>query len=545
MKTKNIIAIMAALPIMAGLGGCKSDDELTAKPAKEILRVEGGSVELRAGQKTADVKVYADCAWQVLDTDGGDFGDKLSVAPKAGDGNGTLVISVDENTGIVERRDTIILKSAGGLMQKIPIRQVSGDPAMNISQDAFHFGADGSELKPLVISSNDNWTLQIPPGAWFHVQDANGNDVTSGKAGTTTVFVSADPSGTDADRMSLFTLSYSGKSAQVEVSQTGLADIYLNAPEQLERFQTDGGEQMLFVESNAAWNAFIPSSASEWLHIEPAYGMGNGEIRVTCTPNNTTTERVAAVVLIAGSRNPRQQVVFIEQLGNSSSQPLETSISLYQINVLRQSARFVFTIVSDEVVGDYGLVYSSAVTSPVMGDNNVESLQVGRGGTSQGVNAELTGLHENTTYYVRAYVTKPSTGETVYSNAVAITTLASQTSVGELTSLYVGNTSASFRYSFVADEEVEEYGLVYSPTAENPTIENAERYAVGRGGTAQSVLAELSGLQEGTTYYVRAFVRSSSLGTAYSPNRVAITTSKSPREPGESDNPDPQLAPSR
>lgn len=40
MKTRNIITILAALPIMAGMTGCKSDEELTAKPAKEILIVE-------------------------------------------------------------------------------------------------------------------------------------------------------------------------------------------------------------------------------------------------------------------------------------------------------------------------------------------------------------------------------------------------------------------------------------------------------------------------------------------------------------------------
>ena len=40
MKTRNIIAILAALPIVAGLTGCKSDEELTAKPAK-LLTVHG------------------------------------------------------------------------------------------------------------------------------------------------------------------------------------------------------------------------------------------------------------------------------------------------------------------------------------------------------------------------------------------------------------------------------------------------------------------------------------------------------------------------
>ena len=44
MKTKNIIAILAALPVLAGLVGCKSDDQPEAKPAKEILMVLGGTL---------------------------------------------------------------------------------------------------------------------------------------------------------------------------------------------------------------------------------------------------------------------------------------------------------------------------------------------------------------------------------------------------------------------------------------------------------------------------------------------------------------------
>ena len=48
MKTRNIIALLVALPLMAGLTGCKSDDELTAKPAKEMLRVLGGDIEIQS-----------------------------------------------------------------------------------------------------------------------------------------------------------------------------------------------------------------------------------------------------------------------------------------------------------------------------------------------------------------------------------------------------------------------------------------------------------------------------------------------------------------
>ena len=67
---------------------------------------------------------------------------------------------------------------------------------------------------------------------------------------------------------------------------------------------------------------------------------------------------------------------------------------------------------------------------------------------------------------------------------------------------------------------------------------------VGDGGTGGNVMGVITNLQEMTTYYVRAYVLTHN-GHSYSPNVVTITTSASQHEPGESDNPDPTLAPRR
>ena len=83
MKTKIFFTILAALPLVAGLSGCKSDDETQAKPAKEILKVEGGNIEIRANEETKEVAITADCAWTVT-YDGGDFGNALTVQPLKG-----------------------------------------------------------------------------------------------------------------------------------------------------------------------------------------------------------------------------------------------------------------------------------------------------------------------------------------------------------------------------------------------------------------------------------------------------------------------------
>ena len=551
MKTRNIIAILAALPIMAGVVSCKSDDETTAKPAKEILKVEGGGIVLPASQNadvnstvTASVNITADCSWKVLPYDGGDFGKDLSVQPERGTGNGTLVITIPRNMTVFELRDTITLESDGGLRQRIPIRQSSASGNMSISASKLEFNSDGicTTLPSIIISSNLDWTIETPTGAdWFVLTDYSGNPISRGTSGSTAVNVTVTPNMTDAPRSSFFNVKYKDETARVEITQMGMTEIYLNTPEPLSPFPYQGGEQMLRVDCNAEWHAYMPASV-DWVKLEPAQGVGSREIKVTCVENNVTSDRVTAIVIISGSKDPKQSIVVVNQVANGSQVPLQTSVSLYEISVLRTSANFLFSIVSEEVVGNFGLVYSTNNQNPTRG--NAEEMIVGRGGTSQGVAAELSGLRENTEYFVRAFVEKPSTGATVYSNVVPVRTMESATTLGMLYSMSVGNTSAEFTFNFISDEEVGDYGLVYSPTNNVPTLNDGVVLA-GRGGTTHSVLAVLPQLQETTTYYVRAYVMSLSGTPVYGPNVVTITTSASKQEPGSSDNPSPILAPKR
>ena len=446
MKTRNIIALLAALPIIAGFTGCKSDDETEAKPAKEILRVQGGDIEFRADEEGTVVNVAADCHWKVQDLDAGDFGGELTIQPREGSGNGTLVITTDQNTTTAGRHASFILISDGGLKQKVNITQTGSGDGLNLSRATFKFDAQTTAAQALTITSNTNWTIQIPSGVdWLHI------DKTSGSAGAEVVQLTVDDAVNDVERTTQMIVLYgSGKSAEVSVTQEGMnsEDIILFAePEQL-TFEAHPGENMMFIESNAQWQARIPSSVT-WARIEggqsgrdgATIGVGNSELRIFCEENPNQQDRTTAIVIMAGTKNPKQCVVVIEQRGTGVPEP--------------------------------------------------------------------------------------------------------QTTVGELYSLYVSNKTAEFHYSFVSDDQVEDYGLVYSRDNDRPSRDNSESVVSGHGGLSKSVLAELEGLEPSTTYYVRAWVQSRTKGVVYSPNMVTIKTSASDREPGESDNPNPTLSPKR
>ena len=430
MKTRNIIAILAALPIVAGMTGCKSDEELTAKPAKEILLVEEGrSIELRSGDEEKAVTVTANCAWTMnVIPDLNNPWPSLTVQPQRGTGNGTLVILSDQNTSIFDRLDTIMLTSDGGLHQKIAIRQKSGDPTINISSKTISFPANPAGAHLMSITSNDNWNIQTPAGInWLHL------DKTTGSTGATTINVTADRVTSDAARSTSFTVLYGSSSAEVQVIQAGMNsdDIYLYVPIDQTGFEAKGGEQMIRVESNATWRAFIPSSAQSWMHLENASGAGNGEIRVWCEPNtDSSRERLSLIIIVAGSQNPKQADILVQQGAYNDDHHEYRPDEQWVVNVSdissmwvgQQEAELRFRFQSNREVVDYGVVYSTTQSMPTR--QNAEVLTVGHGGTGDEPIVMLEGLQPGTTYYVRAYVlTSQSDGVFYYSpNVLSFTT---------------------------------------------------------------------------------------------------------------------------
>ena len=476
MKTKNIIMILAALPVVAGLAGCKSDDELSAKPANETLIVEGGDITLQSSENKKYVDITADCAWHVVDfqaadpsgdidvnkSQRGDFGDNLTVEPMRGNGNGTITITIDKNGGTLKRGNAyIILQSDGGLRQRINITQLSNDPNMSINgttDGGLDFSMAGG-TKTLTIESNTSWTIDTQYNGtaadWVTLSktSGSGNDYV-------TVTVPTETTGQDRDATLIF--KYTGKLANVIVRQGAKTDITLSVDKenlifspayfmpdeherehwQQEESQESWEKQVVKVTSNASWSAVIPGGES-WLKLDRNGGVGNGELVVSCSPWTTSSQRrMAIIALVAGTQT---NYIFVSQSVEGSSDDNLSVLTLYSMSVYNNYANFRF----DFVYGEQG-------------------------------NNERTG----------------------------------------------------------------EYGVVYSTTSREPTVYDGTKVVAGSGKTSGAVAVEATGLSPRTTYYVRGFVTGNN-GVKYPPNTVTITTSGGSTEPGESDNPDPQLAPRR
>lgn len=128
--------------------------------------------------------------------------------------------------------------------------------------------------------------------------------------------------------------------------------------------------------------------------------------------------------------------------------------------------------------------------------------------------AIATGLTLGRTYYVRAYAINAS-GTAYSTNQVTVvpTYVLPDVSTNDITNRNMTDGTATFNGTInsIGDPAYTERGFVYG-TTHSPTIDNIKRIVSGSGVGTFS--ANVSGLQVGTTYYIRAYAQNTA-GASY------------------------------
>ena len=171
--------------------------------------------------------------------------------------------------------------------------------------------------------------------------------------------------------------------------------------------------------------------------------------------------------------------------------------------------------------GNAAIIERGVVYATTLNPTTANS-KVAMGSGTGSFNQSVTGLTDNTTYYVRAYAIN-SVG-TAYGTEVSFTTsqILSLPTVTTSAATTITTNSAVLGGNVTSDGNatVTEKGIVYATTP-NPTTANTK---VAMGSGTGSFNQSVAGLTANTTYYVRAYAINS-VGTAYG-TQVSFTTSQ-------------------
>ena len=210
----------------------------------------------------------------------------------------------------------------------------------------------------------------------------------------------------------------------------------------------------------------------------------------------------------------------VSEIGGGGSDPVIPSAGLLVVtttpvsDVTSNSAVCggMVTATGGSAVTARGVCYGIAENPTISGAHTTNGTGTGE------FTSNLTGLTAGATYYVRAYATNASC--TAYGEQY--TFVAAELPVvttGNISNLYVSTVNMTGNITSDGGYAVTSRGFCFS-TSPNPTVSSTLKVTAGSGNGSFS--ATMTGLQAGTTYYVRAFATNSQ-GTAYGVQKTFTT----------------------
>jgi len=198
---------------------------------------------------------------------------------------------------------------------------------------------------------------------------------------------------------------------------------------------------------------------------------------------------------------------------NSTNKLIVNTIQVSSIGFYQASVFGSVDIGDLTTVNNYGFVWSREENPDLNSFSGKSTLEYNLSSFS----TTIFGLSENTTYYVRAFAI--SSEKTVYGQQLVFTTVAAPslttTEASQVTAIAAisgGNILTDGGYTITSR------GVCWS-TSQNPTIINSH---TSDGSGIGSYTSNITGLNQATTYFVRAYA-TNSLGTNYG-NQVSFTT---------------------
>jgi len=295
-KTHFFLMALASLMAAVAINSCdkKNGEEEQETTVTPELTLNTASVAAFNAAANYAVTVTCNTAWTAAVSNNATW---CTVSPKTATGNGTLTVSVTENT-TSERTATVTI-SAGTLTKTIAVTQLATPPTLTLSVDAIAATADESSYK-FTVASNIAWTATVNSAAtWCTLTDA----VSSG-VGYVTVNVEANP--TITERSATLTVTTGTLTKTVTVTQDAGAPALSVSPSTIS-VPIEASSYTVAVTSNTAW---VATSNATWCTLADASATGNGTLTVHVAANTFTSTRTATITVSAGTLS---QTITVQQ----------------------------------------------------------------------------------------------------------------------------------------------------------------------------------------------------------------------------------------
>ena len=460
---------------------------------------------------------YADLTWAVLDTDVSWI---VSVCDKDGKKNGTIKYNQEVAMSVTIDRDkltsgnnesTIVILSDYGRAE-LKVKAIGADrrtPTTNMLEvtdvdmttavfngEVLSVGSPEYTERGFVYSTS-NFSEDATSGFTSVAAQMNSNktfNVTvSGLDKGTTYYVRAYGKNSIGKKLSSNYVSFTTIGSKTAVSTQAVTQIdVVNGKAQFNGEITEVGNPV-YSEKGFCYNKNGEPTISD--NKVTVSGTSGGSYSYSCAGlSSNTTYYVKAYAIQCGKVFYGTSVTFSTDMSSTS---VSTSAAT---NVTPSSATLNGSIVKvgSPLYSEKGFCYSTS-SNPTINSTKKTVSGSGEGNYS----LSISGLSYNTTYYYKAYAIQ--NGTTIYGSEVSFNTGYTEAVVeaySSVTDIKYDSAKLSFIIKNVGDPACTEAGICYG-TSSNPTTSSNK--VKGNVGTYKQSLT-VTGLQESTTYYFRAYV---------------------------------------
>ena len=275
-RVANVTVTVAGItPVVVTVSQAGTSPTLSVTPPNQNVTPPAGTTNFTVTSNSGWI-VASDQTW-------------CTVTP-SGTGNGTIVATYTQNTGVATRVANITTTVSGLTPVVVMVTQSGTTPTLSVTPPNQNVTAPAGTTN-FTVTSNASWSAN---------SDQPWCTVTASGTGNGTIVANYTDNTGFAQRIANVTVLVNGLGpVVVTVTQSGITPTLLVTP-QIQNVTYPAGTTNFTVASNSSWTAVCPET---WCTVTPS-GTGNGTITATYAVNTSTSPRQAVVTVSVSGITP-------------------------------------------------------------------------------------------------------------------------------------------------------------------------------------------------------------------------------------------------